>query len=220
MNDFLIGLISNWAYLFLFLIIVMLFFYYLFIKIIKIKKKGKWWLDFGVLLFAAFGVITISSDVRSWLIQNRLFYKEEGAKAIYRTIRSAIIPPPGFICREFIKTEYSPNNLIEIQREYNLACNWYKKAATNLPEKIDPEYPSIKKDLFPAQEFTDKILMNNFRELSQLFDEYESSRHYIVKNRQGKDKDEFESSIFVLSPLLLCIALALGFVKLFSEIKK
>lgn len=121
----------------------------------------------------------------------------------------------GVICRSFIETEYSPDNLEKTQEEYDKVCQFVNEALTSFPQNINdavgwtlPESRPIVKNEILQEElgYLDEALM----EFSNACKTYQ----------HRKETSENQNDVFkIMWPLFAILALALRITKVTHELK-
>jgi hypothetical protein len=191
------------------------------VRWLKLGKAAWKRVDYIWLAVAALGLLSTSSEARRLLATNLLENQKVFTAASYSHFRYLAEFGTGpVICRQFTQTQYSPENLDEMQREYDLACEYYKSLVaalpTTVPEKFDRvEMPSNLKRL----SFTDKILVEDFRRLDRAFGDYAQAQKELEELVASQSRSNLEMSAAILGPLLLAFALALRITKVTGEIK-
>ena len=122
-----------------------------------------------------------------------------------------------YFCREFLKTENSPDNLEDIQKEYDNMCNWrelneYRIDSMLRKQEIinidDLEIPLVKYSLL-------NDMINDF------IRHIKNYNHNIIEKQKKEAKisdHNFETEIKIFSPLFLILGLSIRFVKTIGEI--
>lgn len=213
MDYWLVRLVSNSKYLFLLLIVLTLIFRLVFLRFLRVGNHGRMLMDYFGLGFAALGLITLSANVRVWVAQNYLGFAETRATVMFEELQRAITNDSAYICRVFNQTPQSPTNLDDIQKEHDEACNWYKNIANSLPKRVDPNFPPLHFENIEPLKVTDPILISFKRRLTDIFANYEECRKRVEDIRSKTHRSTSEEFIFAMSPIFLCIALAIGFTK-------
>jgi hypothetical protein len=178
-------------------------------------------MEYVILFAAALGLITISGDVRRWISSNLTDVESQRTVFTFQQLTRTLNSPPGYVCRKFIRSEFSPSNLEDMQRQYDDVCKWYHTAAASLPKQVGPlDFPKISfDDLDPPKGLTDSILNQTLQEVRQLCDDYETQREKYTQLIKLAGRGGGEDFVFFFSPILLCIALALQIAKVTAEIR-
>lgn len=221
MDNLFLKLVTDIKYLFSFLIIITIFFHFVLAKFIRYDDKKWKRLEYVIIVIASFGLVSLSADLKNRIAKNHLENLNYRIKFtfenIYHTVKEI---HPGYICRRFTKTEFSPSNLDQIQRDYDNACEWYKKEMQKLQAEIKDPFPELKLDAPPIFLSDDKIIIGSINYLKELYNSYEMSRLEAEEVKRKTSMSGFEEFILLVSPLTLCVALALGFTKITHEVSK
>ncbi len=128
--------------------------------------------------------------------------------------------PPTYLCRKATRSNLSPPNFDEIERQFDEACAWLKSAPTILPEHDDgPFIPLNFDDTHFPSDITEPIILNSAQWVKGLFREYEERRLRLEDLKKQTEQSAFEEASRAVSPILLCIALALRITKVTGEIR-
>jgi hypothetical protein len=207
-------LATNFWALCLLLLFLIAVFHLLFVRVFKFGKRAWKIVDYVWLSMAALGLLAAAREVRSSLAANRIELATDRTKFVLQTLRSELVTNPTWLCMRFVRMEYSPPNLEMIQAQFDAVCKWLKATAVTLPKDDNPPFKPLNFDdtHFPTTIHEADLL--DFRSrVRNLFSEYESRRSAVNRLRQESERTEGEQINFVLSPILLCVALALRFAK-------
>jgi len=191
------------------------------VRWLKLGKIAWKRVDYIWLAVAALGLLSASSEARRLLATNLLENQKAFTATNYDFLRQQVQFGTGpAICRQFVRTQYSPDDLEEAQKEYDLACEFYKSLSASIPanvsEKFQPvEIPSNLK----KPSVKDKILLEDFNRLDRLFGEYNQSRRDLEELIASQSRSNLEVAAAILGPLLLAFALALRITKVTGELK-
>jgi len=177
------------------------------------KKSPTFWkvIDYIWLGLAALGIITACQNVRVVLAETHLQNTQTQAEFAYKNFRYLVgdEEAPPYICREFKRSPFSPENFDEIVKEYDQFCVWNKLWIASLPERVAPDYPEI--NIPPSyQDPPDKRYMEHIHEA---LGKYQELRNRIELYETASQSSDFEQLLFFFWPFLLCIALALRITK-------
>lgn len=218
MDSWFIKLITNSGWLFLLLGGLAVIFHVFFLWFLKIDKKGRAALDYLILVFAALSIIPISADIRGVAGQARLREVEIRAITNFQLFRD-YFHPRSTMCRKFTRISSSPDNFDEIQADNDRACNWHGKAMAILPMEVSKDLPELNLPEIPKLNGNDPSLEGILETYQMYIDNYESYRQKAIILRKKIKKNDFESIIYILSPLFLCITFALGATKITSSLR-
>lgn len=213
--------INKLLVLFALLLIVMDLILVRWLKLGKIAWKRSEYIWLGV---AALGLISVSAEVRSWMAVKETEITKIRAETRFALLRSYAgeREPPNYICREFIRTAYSPPPEVfeAAQREYDKYCEWNKEFLKKIPEKLNGTLPDLKySDYMPSGKPTDEIIEEYLSTIEKYFSQYVEYRKKHIKLEEASKRSYLESIVFYLSPILICFALALRITKITGEIK-
>ncbi len=188
------------------------------VKYFPQSKKFWKYMNYICLIFAAFGIIYTAYDIRTMVAQNLHENASVRTEFLYKDFRNFIgtVSPPPYICREFIKSEFSPENFDEIVSEYNFICDWNKNYIAQLPQNISDNFPDIPFSP-PKKEINDPMLQEYFRDIQKKINVYYEQREEMSEYKLKMSRSPMEEFLFFLSPIFLCIAIALQFTKVSAE---
>ena len=177
------------------------------------KKVDYIWL--GV---AAIGVIGTAGSIRREIAKNFTSEAEAHAQTTYRFARYQIQQlSEGAVCRLFVRSQFSPPNLEQVQAEYDRVCAFGKDAIAKIPTQMPGEiaFP----DFGPWPDVKNEMLKQMFSEDQRRIDEYKDERQKLEEIRRDAQYSSLDSSVLFLSPLLIAIALALRITKVTGELR-
>lgn len=177
--------------------------------------------DYIWLTIATLGLISLSGELRRWVSSNRLELATARVQYSLDSLRSYLVKsPPTHFCTEFIRSELSPPNLDDIQRQYHLACDWLRTAPAALPKNDDPPFQPLNFDDTHVPKGLDApVLVDTIKWIRHLFEEYEQRRLSLIQTQQQTKQTDGEDAQRILSPILLCLALALRITKVTGEVR-
>jgi hypothetical protein len=181
------------------------------------KKTEYIWL--GV---AALGLISMSAQVRNWLAINKAQTARLRAENYYSFLRSYAggSEPPNYVCMKFVRSEYSPDNLDEAQAEYDKFCAWNKQLLEKLPLRIPNDLADLKYSEYqPDKTPHSPPLIDYLSTIKMYFNQYQIYRNEYISLNNCAERSELEMTLFYISPVLLCFALALRITKVTGDIK-
>lgn len=189
------------------------------LKLSKVAWKRAEYIWLGV---AALGLISVSAEVRNWLSVQQAQTAKLRAETQFSLLRNYAgeVAPPSYICRKFVRTEYSPDNFDEIKVEYEKFCEWNKRLLERLPVRLLDDLPDLKySDYELGENPNDKVLIEYVSTIKMYFSNYQTHRNEYIKLNKASTRSDFEMVLFYLSPVLFCLALALRITKVTGEIK-
>jgi hypothetical protein len=185
------------------------------------KQSKKTWkiIDYMWLGIAMLGLFPLASDVR--IVTAESWVSAEEARAINSLERFRefyLSPERTHLCMIFVKSEFSPDDFEELQRQRTLSCDW-SKAVAKVLLKINPkELPPLEIDDFPVPTFEEAYFLETVEDVELRVKWYNENRDKALKTITLLSKTEFEKTMFYLSPFLLCLALALRIAKVTNEL--
>jgi len=183
-------------------------------------SKTKWkYIDYVWLSVAFMTIVTVSSELRIKSTDRAMEVAISRVEAMYDVFsRIYVNTPPSYICRKFVRSEYSPDDFEQTQVEYDKACEWFKDFSQYFKVSSGKERNSVSIYSFRKVDFSDSnledILQGMKKQLSYYNDAVEK-REYV---EQQKKYTEFEKHIGSVWPVLFIIALALRIAKTTGEI--
>jgi hypothetical protein len=184
----------------------------------KLRRTGWKIVDYIWLTMAVLGLVAGVSEVRRMFAAAQIESQRSLMLSRYEDLRRAVQFLSGdAICRQFVKSEYSPPNLESIQQEYNQVCDYarqlYAKMTPKPPEDLESigitDRPSV------AQRLLSDIL-NRLDDHAAWFLSAKSAYRHTVK---AAERSALERTLMAMSPLLLAVALALRITKVTGELK-
>lgn len=182
-----------------------------FLKFDKIKLKR---LEYIYLSAAIIGIIGYSSDLRIWLSSNQLEFTKDLAIKDFNRIRREV---DNHYCHKFVRSEFSPDNLEELQEKNDLVCEWFKKIGIIIPKNGD-DLPDINLDSLPRISVDDSLLNYFIFLIYDLIEEYNNMRREYFELVDKSHKSDFEVILSFFSPLLICLALGIRITKVTGEL--
>jgi hypothetical protein len=205
---------TNFWALCLLLLFLIAVFHLLFVRVFKFGKRAWKIVDYVWLSMAALGLLAAAREVRSSLAANRIELATARTRFVLQTLRSELVTNPTWLCMRFVRMDYSPSNLEIIQAQFDAVCQWLKTAAGTLPKDDNPPFKPLNFDDTHFPTSIHEVDLLDFRNrVRNLFSEYESRRSGVNRLREDTERTTGEQMNFTLSPILLCVALALRFAK-------
>ena len=185
------------------------------------NKSIKWWkvADY-VWLFAIFlSIISISADLRQNYAKNKVdkvkIYAESNLQYF---IKSYIKPPPSYICRVFIRSDYSPNNFDEIQEEYNQVCEWLSQLGSAIEITKTSELELINWEKLDAPVIKDDLLKKFLEEMQNLLHDYNIRAQNFIDANNALHSTKYEEFFYALWPYLFVLSIAFRISKTSGEL--
>jgi hypothetical protein len=187
------------------------------------KLNKVWWkrVDYIWLAFAALSLLGAASEVRRLIAGNLVELQRHRVISDYNFLRQQAEFGTGPVyCRKFIPSEFSPSNLGELQRDYDLACEYYKALYASLPQQNPDKLEQVNiLGALKKPAVSNKGLREDFDRIDELISLYNRSQDELNKLTEAQQRSRYEVDFIVLSPLLLVFALALRITKVTGEIR-
>jgi len=214
----LIRMSSNPLLLLALLVLLAVFLHLILVRIARLSAKTWKKMEYVIVGIAILAVIPLAGNVRTWSASWHLSTAESRAIGAFERLRETIMwGHRTYICREFQRSEYSPEDFDRIVAEYHAACDWYGQVAKVLPNKVDPEFGELTMESLPPLLVTDSILVDSLADLRVLFEEYAARREDILELRRTMASTVAEEFYQLLAPLLLMLAAALQITKITAD---
>lgn len=186
----------------------------------NLSKKGWKYIDYIWLGAGIISILGISANVRKTTASNWIKIEEARLIADGNSFSFFFVEPKSsHICMKYTKTENSPPDFDETQKEYDKACNWLHEVA-NILGKIDlNKFPEIKMSDFPEVNFNYPILNITSDGFRRSISEYSKQRQKYFDTKETSLNNGWEDSLIYFFPFLLCFALAIRFAKVSGEIR-
>jgi hypothetical protein len=199
----------------------MLFFHVAFIRIWPLGKTA-WkridylWISCGVLGLVG-NLFTGRQLVATQMLSIANSRVENESRLVLDRIQSGT---SAAVCRTFVRTEYSPapDQLAQLQREYDALCAWFKAVAERTPPELSKRHalslealgdgpPPSGGDQFFVQSAADEIR------------QYNVTLAAADNLEQATKRSELETTFAIVGPFLLAFALGLRLTKVTAEIR-
>ena len=197
----------------------LLVFHVVFLKLYPLTKVGWKRIDYVWLGIAALGLIAATAEVRRLVAGNLVAGERAYMAGAYDRLRDRIRFLTGpVVCRQFVRSEWSPPNLDEIQREYDRACALAQQLSRTLSEEGPSDMTSLK--AAARSSFTDRALNDMFEDVDRSAEDYLKAKQRVDEfERASRERSAAEETLAISAPLLLAIALALRITKITGEIR-
>jgi hypothetical protein len=175
---------------------------------IALKQLDYWWLTISA--FAIFGLVeknrlelnTVEITKMNWQV---------GADSILLDLAL----DSNAICRNYSRSEYSPDNLEHIQLLTDSLCSVLKTIIVPAQEKMKNKQPiEILLPIFP-----DELLQNNAQDINTAISNYNHSLKRLKQLEKNSSISDVNFTLQLFSPLLLILGLAIRFSKTAAEIR-
>lgn len=180
----------------------------------------KWWkrTDYIWLLLTAFGLIGVTNKVQERTSETQIELVNIRIPYRYHELYSILTPKdPDWICRKFIRSEYSPANFDAVVDDFNKACQW-KSDMFNIVAKIDsPNYDLIDTTKIPY--LNDNSNTIEFKRwVLQDIRNYNEEVAIKKQNEQINESSKYDT-FTLFGPILLILGLSLRITKVSGELK-
>jgi hypothetical protein len=213
-------IISNGSYVLLMFVVLLLLFHLLLVFPRNLSKRTWKKIDYIWLGITALGLFSLASDVRIFTAQKWAEMEHARAVSSLELFRDFYPDPINtHYCMQFIKSELSPDDLDERQRQHNLRCDWLK-GVSKVINKLEPKnLPKLKMDDFPNPTFEDDFLLETVGDVENHVRWYTEHRNQAIETATLLSKTGLEKNLFYFSPFLLCLAFALRVAKVTGELR-
>ena len=184
-------------------------------------SQRKWkYLDYAVILVTLISLVSGSADIRRRIATRSIDSLRERTAAMHRLFCSFYVDtPPSYICMKFTRTEFSPPNLDEMQREYDSMGDWLKVFATSFSAATLPDFRTVEWKQFKAPEVQDKVLNDFLASMQKQLSYYNEAAGALAQAQADTQETSMETVVFFLWPFLLVATLALGMAKASGELR-
>jgi len=185
----------------------------------NLSKKNWKRIDYIWLITAAIGLLTMASDVRVSTANHWVGIEESRAISSLEEMQDYYGQSswPKY-CNKFFRSQYSPNDLEERQRQEDLRCAWVKSISGILNYLDSSTLPKVEVDDFPLPDFKGPNYLNTIDDFKKSISWYGRDRRQALRTKSLLAKSDLENMLFYLSPFFLCLALGLRIAKVTGEI--
>lgn len=190
---------------------------YVIASTLGLGKTGWKRVDYVWLSVGAVGLVSSGGDVRRFVAANVVDrYAERRAFAYSRVVQDVQMFAGPAVCRSFMRTQFSPPNLGEIQREHDVLCqagiSLYADLPTVPPDSLDLG-PFLRLPL-PA----DPVLGSLREQLVSSLVGYRSADSAFQSVKQAGNRTEEEEHLLLLGPFFIASALGIRLAKVEGDI--
>ncbi len=208
--------IVNIEYLFILLIVMTALLHTLFVFLFPQNKRFWKKMDYIWLGLATLSIVTASQKVRIVVYDNYQNRAESLTISSFSSLNNNVqfsLP-----CKNFIKSEFSPENFDEIVAEYKRICTWNKGFESEIAALNPKEFPDV---MFKTPKAPiESVELNQYLEqLKKQIQEYEQYRTQMWEYKKQTEETALEQLLFFLLPVFLCAAIALRITKVTAELK-
>lgn len=184
-------------------------------------SKTKWkYIDYVWLSVAFMTIVTVSSELRIKSTGRAMEVATSRVESMYDLFSGLYVnTPPSYICRKFVRSEYSPDDLELTQIEYDKACEWFTEFSQYFSVSSGKERNSVSIDGFRKVDFSDSSLediLHGMKKQLSYYNDAVEEREYVDNQKKYTELEKHISSIW---PVLFIIALALRIAKTTGEIR-
>jgi hypothetical protein len=177
------------------------------------KRADYFWLGATIL-----SLIGAAAEVRRNIAADDLKTRAERRDwAWHHVVDEARFMTGPAVCSPFVKTEWSPANFDEIQRQYRLVCKASGALLAALPLETPDQLPPILRTQRPP--ISDTILLSFYSDVDEAGRMFLREQSQYNQTRDAAERSEWDSTLVVVSPILLALALALRITKVTGEIR-
>lgn len=181
--------------------------------------------DYVWLLLTVVGIIGISGDIKRYMSESFLRGQEiprleNSYNYLYDFIHDKALPS-SIYCKDkiWVNSEYALpeaefNKYIELSKKQ---CQIIQNIAKKLPDEIKEPYLDLSQLGIPnnIDSIGDDFLSTTYKDF---YKNYSEQYHVYIKTKESTDRTGFEFYLFLFSPLLLCVGLAIRISKATGEI--
>ncbi len=212
----------TWLVLLLF-VVALLLFHAVLVAWLRLGSLAWKIVDYVWLSLGLIGLIGATAQARHAIANGSVSIMRERALTAYLPAKSLvrIYANEGAVCRKFVRSDFSPppNQFDQIQLDFDAVCRWFKGIDSTLPEHVESDIREISLDSLPPEP---QVSEGDLRDILRGF--HQQLGYYNLAVKQYTDVDtatrpsELEFALTMMSPLFLCVALALRITKVTGEI--
>lgn len=200
-------------------VVALVIFHLLFVWPRNLSKGGWKYIDYIWLAAAFLTVVSLSSDMRRQSAKVGLEIIQGRVQAMYEIFSGLYVEkPPSYVCRTFIRSAYSPDNLDEIQAEYDRICEWFKNFGPAFTDAATANYKYVDINQFNPPATEDGSLVDVLAGMRRQLSYYNEAVEERVRVEVLSEETGFEKILRSLWPLLFVVTLALRIAKTTGEI--
>jgi hypothetical protein len=197
--------------------------YVVFARLYPLRKRGWKIVDFFWLGATALGLIGTAGQVRQLVATAQINMLETFAETDLRGLQHAadgLAADPGAVCRTWIRTQYSPppEESARIARDFANVCEYFKAVSGALKRVKAGDL--VQSHHLPRQPVVPEVdlrsILDSFRADVERTNQTVTN---LLQLRSAAKRTDIETSLIILSPLLLAIALGLRLGKVNGELR-
>ena len=191
---------------------------WLFIVKIFVPGDNFWRIsNFIVLTITCLGILGVVQDGRSFLNFREYNQIQRCIESDYKWRLLSKLKEDSYRI-EFVKTEYSPNNLDDMQHDYNTIYQWIGKNKQYIYNCYNnKEYINIDSICYPSLRASDQIIESYFKNIDHCIADYNNDITELREYEKGQLYNDFGLFYILLSPLFIAVGLGWEFVKFFAK---
>lgn len=198
--------------------VCLLLFHIIFIECLKLSAIQWKRIDYVWLGLATLGLLIGVSEVRRTFAEGQIGVERSLVQSRFDDVRREVRFLTGnAVCRQFVRSAWSPANLDASQQEYDAVCEFAKQVQKRIP--LEPPANLASLGLTERPRVTDLSLLDMLKGLDERSDWYLHARKTYEDTVVASKQTELEGFLTVLAPLLLALALALRITKVTGEIR-
>jgi hypothetical protein len=174
------------------------------------KKSDYLWLS-----LSAIGLFGLLANNRILFSQNELEICKARIELYLKATKSDMSNQ--YFCKKFTKSEYSPENFDEVQKEFDIMCEWKETNFLRIDSMLNGQIIVNISELAIPNVKTESLIESIY----YLTHNIEQYNYYITQKQILTNKIkyyDFEDMFRIFSPLLLIIGLSIRFTKTLGEI--
>lgn len=180
---------------------------------------GNFWriLNFIVLSITCLGIFGVVQDGRLFLYGREFNKCQSRIESVYEwRLLSNLKEDPYRLL--FVETEYSPNDLDDMQYDYYATCQWIRNNKQYFSNCYNnKEYINIDSICYPSLRTSDQILESYFKNLDHCIEDYNNDITELREYEKGQSHNNFELYYMLFSPFFIAVGLGWEFVKFFAR---
>ena len=177
------------------------------------RKADYWWLAFLVL-----GLVGAAGDVRRARAPDEVTTRE--ARLTTSLSIARFVVSGGYHCMHYVRSDFSPPNLEEIQAQRDRLCAWTREILNALPEAAPVEVDDL--ELLSALSMpaiSNAPLISEAQDVEEAIEDLHAAADSLNQARALLEPTSWEQFWTFFYPPLLALALALRITKVTGEVR-
>lgn len=196
------------------------FLHWLLIKVLKLGKRQWKEIDYIWISMSTLALFGASTTLRKALATRAIDLASARLQGSYSTLKFQLENlSGGAVCRTFIRTEMSPPDFDEIEKEFDSVCKYGRGARSRLTKEPPTDERAVDdlalKDRPPVK---DAMLNSIYKQYDRTYEWFLETVDAYNGVRSRAENSLFDIIVMLLSPHLLAIALALRMTKVTGEL--